>query len=69
LKEQSRLLLDKARHAIRAAEILTREDETDFAAGRAYYAMFYVASALLAGTRPNANLVSPNAGRIVGRLF
>lgn len=48
MKEQSRLLLEKARRAIRAAEILTREDETDFAAGRAYYAMFYVASALLA---------------------
>ena len=52
MKEQSRLLLEKARHAIRVAEILTREDETDFAAGRAYYAMFYVASTLLAEHGP-----------------
>jgi uncharacterized protein (UPF0332 family) len=48
LKKQSRLLIEKARHAIHAAEVLIREGETDFAAGRAYYAMFYVASALLA---------------------
>jgi len=48
LKEQSRLLVEKAHRAIHAAEILTREGEPDFAAGRAYYAMFYAASALLA---------------------
>jgi uncharacterized protein (UPF0332 family) len=48
LKEQSRRFLEKARHAIHAAEILLREDESDSAAGRAYYAMFYIASALLA---------------------
>ena len=48
MTEHSRRLLEKARHAIRAAEILFREDESDSAAGRAYYAMFYTASALLA---------------------
>ncbi len=47
MKNQSQLLLEKARHAIHAAEILLREKETDFAAGRVYYAMFYTASALL----------------------
>ncbi len=48
MNEESWGLLQKGRHAIRAAEILFREQETDFAAGRAYYAMFYIASALLA---------------------
>ena len=40
-------LLDKAEHAIRAATLLLAAGETDFAAGRAYYAMFYIAEALL----------------------
>lgn len=40
-------LLHKAFRALHAAEILLREDEFDFAAGRAYYAMLYVAQALL----------------------
>ena len=48
MKEQSWRLLDKAHHAIHAAEVLIREGETECAAGRAYYAMFYTASALLA---------------------
>jgi uncharacterized protein (UPF0332 family) len=40
-------LLHKASRALHAAEVLLREEEFDFAAGRAYYAMFYVAQALL----------------------
>ena len=48
MKEQSQLLFAKARRAIHAAEILVRGGEADSAAGRAYYAMFYTASALLA---------------------
>ena len=47
MKVETARLLDKAEHAIRAAEILLDADEGDFAAGRAYYAMFYVAEALL----------------------
>ena len=47
MKAETERLLDKAGHAIRAAEILLDADEGDFAAGRAYYAMFYVAEALL----------------------
>lgn len=47
MKEETPKLLDKAVHAIRAAETLLRADEVDFAIGRAYYAMFYVAEALL----------------------
>lgn len=47
MKAESRRLLDKAARAIRAAETLLRENDADFAAGRAYYAMFYAAEALL----------------------
>jgi len=37
----------KGREGDRAAETLLREGDADFAAGRAYYAMFYAAEALL----------------------
>ncbi len=47
MKTEGRRLLDKAERAIRAAETLLRENDADFAAGRAYYAMFYAAEALL----------------------
>ena len=47
MKDTTRQLLDKAEHAIRAGQILLDSDEADFAAGRAYYAMRYVAEALL----------------------
>ena len=47
MKEGTRQLLDKAARAIRAADTLLEDDNLDFAAGRAYYAMFYVAEALL----------------------
>lgn len=40
-------LLDKALLSIRAADLLFAEGLTDFAAGRAYYAMFYAVEALL----------------------
>jgi uncharacterized protein (UPF0332 family) len=39
--------LEKARRAIPAAETLLQHQDVDFAAGRAYYAMFYTAEALL----------------------
>lgn len=48
MKENTRLLLDKARRAIDAAQTLLDSGPfPDFATGRAYYAMFYVAEALL----------------------
>ena len=47
MKPEGRRLFDKAARAIRAAETLLREGDADFAAGRAYYAMFYSAEALL----------------------
>jgi uncharacterized protein (UPF0332 family) len=47
LKQSTERLLDKASRAIEAATVLLRENSSDFAAGRAYYGMFYVAEALL----------------------
>ncbi len=47
MKAQTGKLLEKAERAIEAAEILLREEKAEFAAGRAYYAMFYAAEALL----------------------
>jgi len=42
-------LLKKARDSLRAARLLLGEDLYDFAVSRSYYAMFYVAEALLLG--------------------
>lgn len=47
MKEHSRKLLDKALDAIEASEGLLEIDKAEIAAGRAYYAMFYIAEALL----------------------
>ena len=47
MKEETQKLLDKASRAIRAAAALLRDGDIDFAAARAYYAMFYTAQALL----------------------
>lgn len=47
MKEYSRKLLDKALDAIEAAEGLMDMGKAEFSAGRAYYAMFYTAEALL----------------------
>jgi len=48
MKENTQFLLDKAEQSIGAAESLLRDGYRDFAIGRAYYAMFYTAEALLA---------------------
>ncbi len=47
LKEGASKLLAKARRAIDAARILLAGDGPEFASGRAYYAMFYIAEASL----------------------
>lgn len=47
MKKKTEQFLVKAQEAIEAAEILLRESKDSFAAGRAYYAMFYAAEALL----------------------
>lgn len=40
-------LLDKARRSLQAAQSLIEQEFYDFAVSRAYYAMFYIAEALL----------------------
>lgn len=47
MNEYAQKLLNKAQDAIEAAEGLLEMGKFEFAAGRAYYAMFYVAEALL----------------------
>ena len=47
MKDKAKDFLVKAQDAIEAAELLQNGGKMDFAAGRAYYAMFYVAEALL----------------------
>ena len=47
MKAKAAQLLDKALDVLEAAEILHRAGKEDSAAGRAYYAMFYVAEAVL----------------------
>ncbi len=47
MSDPSKALLDKADRAIHAAQILRSEGDSDFAVGRAYYAMLYAAEALL----------------------
>ena len=48
MKEEAGRLLVKAERSIAAASTLLRSGDTDFAASRVYYAMFYTAEALLA---------------------
>lgn len=47
MKDETRKLLDKASEAIRAARLLLDDGQPVFAVGPAYYAMFYIAEALL----------------------
>src|SRR5688500_18589028 len=47
MKESTAKLLARARDSIEAADILLTNEKVDIAAGRAYYAMFYTAEALL----------------------
>ncbi len=47
MKLVTKKLLDKAARALLAARTLLGAGDTEFAAGRAYYAMFYAAQALL----------------------
>ncbi|MEL7224660.1 MAG: HEPN domain-containing protein [Cyanobacteria bacterium P01_D01_bin.36] len=47
MREAQKLLLEKAKESLRAAELLSNETMYGFAASRAYYSMFYVAQAFL----------------------
>jgi uncharacterized protein (UPF0332 family) len=44
---EQKALLDKAKRSIEAAQSLTEQGFNDFAISRGYYAMFYIAEALL----------------------
>ena len=47
MNEEVKALLKKARHSQKAAAKLYKDGDIDFAASRAYYFLFYIASALL----------------------
>jgi len=47
MKEATAKFMEKAARSLAAAERLTNSGDAEFAVGRAYYAMFYVAEALL----------------------
>jgi uncharacterized protein (UPF0332 family) len=47
MKDYTRKLLEKAIDTIEGAELLLEHEKVDIAAGRAYYALFYIAEALL----------------------
>jgi uncharacterized protein (UPF0332 family) len=47
--EQQRALVDKASDSLQAARLLHEHGQHSFAASRAYYAMFYLAEAVLLG--------------------
>lgn len=47
MKKKTEQLLAKAQEAIEAAQLLLKGKKNSFAAGRAYYAMFYAAEAVL----------------------
>lgn len=47
MNEQYQAILDKAQDSLDAARLLLTQDYFDFAASRAYYAMYYAAEALL----------------------
>jgi uncharacterized protein (UPF0332 family) len=43
-----RALIEKAKESLEVTKNLVRDDHYDFGASRAYYAVFYIAEALLA---------------------
>lgn len=47
MKSEVRALIAKSRRSLKAAQRLFQEADYDFSASRAYYAMFYLAEALL----------------------
>lgn len=47
MREETKQLIHKAKRALNASKLLFKNGDYDFAASRAYYAMFYVAEAAL----------------------
>lgn len=62
MNERARKFLDKALDAIEVAEGILDMNRPEFAAGRAYYAMFYVAEALLS----EKGLEFSSHGQVIG---
>ena len=51
-------LVQKAERSIRGARVLMEDGLHEFAVSRAYYAMFYLAEALLFGAAPLATVMA-----------
>lgn len=49
MTKRQEVLVEQARESLDAARVLTQTGHHGFAAARAYYSMFYVAEAFLAG--------------------
>lgn len=77
MKPEVEELLDKARRSIKTAQKIFKDSEVDFAGSRAFYALFYVAEALLLdcglafsshSTVPNGVSVQPSqVSRVEGK--
>jgi uncharacterized protein (UPF0332 family) len=64
------LLIDKAKRSLKTAEKILKDGEVDFAGSRAYYAMFYVAEALLLQqglSFSSHSAVTANFGKVFAR--
>ena len=61
-------LIQKARDSLRGARLLAADGLNDFAASRAYYAMFYVAEAFLLGEGISFSMHGATIGEF-GRRF
>lgn len=53
MKNEQKLLLEKAQESLRASKILLENQLPDFAVARAYYTMFYIAEAFFTKTGLN----------------
>jgi uncharacterized protein len=62
MKDRTRKLLDRALDSLEVAEAVLDMNKPEIAAGRAYYAMFYVAEALLA----EKDLEFSTHGQVIG---
>ena len=60
MREASQKLLTKAEASIKATELLLEAKQAEFAASRIYYAMFYIAEALLGSNFQKQGSLTPN---------
>jgi uncharacterized protein (UPF0332 family) len=68
-QEETHKLLEKGKSAIHAADVLLQANEVEFAVGRAYYAMLYVAKALLADKGIRAGRKHSSVHALFGEHF